>query len=155
MLEITAIRSTHRNTCSGYLLECSDMHLTNGQPHLEVAELRKRMLTLADLKLEHLPILLWLGERLCEMTLPDEDGMMISPPAKRSVRTLRRALLLGYGGGVLVGATVLAVFVAVTAAHQHRSPWGAWYVFVVVVVSGLVGLAVIYFLTRRDERRGL
>jgi hypothetical protein len=46
--------------------------------------------------------------------------MMISSLGHRSLST-RAVLLVSFSGA----AVVLAVFVVVTAIHQHRSPWGA------------------------------
>ncbi len=74
--------------------------------------------------------------------------MMISPPGQRNVSA--RAVLLTGLLGFSVAAVVLAVFVVVTAVHQHRSPWGAWTIFAGLALNGLVATAVSYYLMRRD-----
>jgi len=71
--------------------------------------------------------------------------MMISSLGHRSLST-RAVLLMSFSAA----AVVLAVFVVVTAIHQHRSPWGAWYVFVGLALNGLVATAVSYYLKRRN-----
>ena len=76
---------------------------------------------------------------------------MICSAAKRDASPLRWAVafLLGF----IAAAIALTVFVVVTAAHQHRSPWGAWYVLAEMVFNGLVVRAVKSVLMRREQWR--
>jgi len=58
---------------------------------------------------------------------------------------------------LLVGlAIVLAetVFLAGISSHQHRSPWGIWYVPVISFLGGCAGAAPAVLRARRRQRSG-